>query len=165
LQAQVMQRVLKDTSLIQCTMYFRFYLFQAMKKTGLADLYLDNLDQWYDMLEKGLTTFAEKPDPTRSDCHAWSASPNYDLLATVCGIRPLSKGFKTVEIAPSLGRLDEIEGKLYIPAYEDFVNVRLKRKGKNGIRGEIILPENLTGEFKWNNEVIILEGGSQKIDL
>jgi alpha-L-rhamnosidase len=46
----------------------------------------------------GLTTFAEKPDPTRSDCHAWSASPNYDFLATVAGIEPALPGFKTVKI-------------------------------------------------------------------
>ena len=85
-----------------------------MKKTGLADRYLDNLDQWHEMIDKGLTTFAEKPDPTRSDCHAWSASPNYDLLATVCGIRPSTFGFKTVEIAPNLGKLNEIKGRLLL---------------------------------------------------
>ena len=165
LQSGVMERVLEDTSIIQCTMYFRFYLFQAMKKTGLADLYLDNLDQWYDMLDKGLTTFAEKPDPTRSDCHAWSASPNYDLLATVCGIRPLSPGFNSVEIAPSLGKLKEIEGKLYMPAYDEFIEVRLIRKEDKGLVGEVILPSNLKGEFRWNKNVIILKGGKQKIDL
>ena len=164
-QADVMGRILEDASIIQCTMYFRFYLFQALKKTGLADLYLDNLDQWYDMIDKGLTTFAEKPDPSRSDCHAWSASPNYDLLATVCGIRPLTAGFKTVEIAPSLGKLKEIAGKLYMPAYSDYIEVSLTKSGATGIKGTIILPKNLRGEFKWKNEVIILNGGKQKIDL
>jgi hypothetical protein len=164
-QSDVMERVLGDTSIIQCTMYFRFYLFQAMKKTGMADLYLDNLDQWYDMLDKGLTTFAEKPDPTRSDCHAWSASPNYDFLATVCGINPLTAGFKSVEIAPSLGKLNEIEGRLYLPVYDDFIEVNLIRKGEKGLKGEIILPSNMQGEFKWNNEVIMLRGGAQKVDL
>jgi hypothetical protein len=164
-QVKVMRSVLEDTSIIQCTMYFRFYLFQALKKSGLADLYLENLDQWYDMIDKGLTTFAEKPDPTRSDCHAWSASPNYDLLATVCGIRPLTPGFKTVEIAPSLGKLNEIEGKLYMPKYDDFIEVSLIKQGETGLKGEVILPANLEGMFKWRDKVIILKGGKQKIVL
>jgi len=57
------------------------------------------------MISNGLTTFAEKSDPSRSDCHAWSASPIYDLLATVCGIEQLRAGFKTVSIAPAPGYL------------------------------------------------------------
>ncbi|HRZ22323.1 MAG TPA: amylo-alpha-1,6-glucosidase, partial [Bacteroidales bacterium] len=92
-QKAIIERVLNDPNLIQPTLYFRFYLTQAMKKTELADLYLNTLDPWKSMLDNGLSTFAEKQDPTRSDCHAWSASPNYDFLATVAGIRPASPGF------------------------------------------------------------------------
>ena len=103
-QKTFVMRFINDKSLIQPTMYFRFYLTQALKKTGLADHYLETLGLWNDMLEKGLTTFAENPDPTRSDCHAWSASPDYDFLATVAGIRPGTPGFKTVEIEPALGK-------------------------------------------------------------
>jgi alpha-L-rhamnosidase len=57
------------------------------------------------MLELGLTTWAETAEPTRSDDHAWSAHPNYDLLTLVAGIRPASPGFRTVLIAPHLGTL------------------------------------------------------------
>lgn len=74
-QIALMEKVLNDKSLIQATFYFKFYLFRAMVKTGMADQYLPQLAPWRNMLDLGLTTFAEKPDPTRSDCHAWSASP------------------------------------------------------------------------------------------
>ena len=67
------------------------------------------------MLDIGLTTFAERPEPTRSDCHAWSASPNYDLLATVAGIRPAAPGFKKVRISPALGDLNEIKAQMPHP--------------------------------------------------
>ncbi len=162
-QKELMQRILEDDQLIQCTLYFRFYLFQAMKKIGLQDLYLDQLNPWYDMLDKGLTTFAEKPDPTRSDCHAWSASPNYDLLATVCGIMPEAPGFRKVVIRPSFGPLKNIKGKLFLPDYNDYIEIDLKREGGK-VDGTVDLPESLTGQFIWNGRSYPLEGGKQKID-
>ena len=152
----------KDNSLIQPTMYFRFYLTQALKTAGLSDNYLKTLGLWREMLGLGLTTFAEKPDPTRSDCHAWSASPNYDFLATVAGIEPASPGFKTVKVEPHLGELTQIEGKM--PHPNGTILFQLKRKGENGIEGEITLPENLKGTFIWNNRKLQL-AGKTKIDF
>jgi alpha-L-rhamnosidase len=152
-------RFKSDKSLIQPTMYFRFYLTQALKKAGLSDQYLETLDLWRDMLGLGLTTFAEKPDPTRSDCHAWSASPNYDFLATVAGIEPVSPGFKTVKIEPHLGALTQIEGKMPHPA--GTILFQLKRNGENGIEGEITLPGNLKGTFIWNDKKIELSGRTE----
>jgi hypothetical protein len=152
----------KDDHLIQPTMYFRFYLTQALKEAGLADNYLEILGLWRDMIDLGLTTFAEKPDPTRSDCHAWSASPNYDFLATVAGIEPSSPGFKTVKIEPHLGSLNEIKGKMPHPA--GTISFELKRKGSGGITGEIKLPENLNGSFYWNGKQLNLKGNT-KIEL
>jgi alpha-L-rhamnosidase len=155
-QKAFVQRFMNDKSLIQPTMYFRFYLTQALKKTGLADKYLETLGLWHEMLDKGLTTFAENPDPARSDCHAWSASPDYDFLATVAGIRPSSPGFKTVEIEPALGKLTYIKGQLPHPA--GMIIFDLKRNGNDGISGEITLPEGLTGIFRWNGKEIDLKG-------
>ena len=155
-QKNFVQRFMNDKNLIQPTMYFRFYLTQALKKTGLADQYLETLGLWNEMLQKGLTTFAENPDPARSDCHAWSASPDYDFLATVAGIRPESPGFKTVEIEPALGKLTFIKGQMPHPA--GIISFDLKRVGTQGISGAIILPEGLTGTFKWNGKSIALKG-------
>lgn len=145
----------KDSKLIQPTMYFRFYLTQALKKADLSDKYLETLDLWREMLDLGLTTFAEKPDPTRSDCHAWSASPNYDFLATIAGIEPAEPGFASVKMKPSLGELNEISGKVQHP--KGTISFQLKRYGK-GIKGEVELPENLKGIFYWQGKEIPLFG-------
>jgi hypothetical protein len=158
----VMKNILYDSTLSQATFYYRFYLTRAMVKAGMANLYYSQLTPWRDMLKNGLTTFAEKPDPTRSDCHAWSASPIYDFLATICGIMPSSPGFKTVAVAPAFGELTEIKGTM--PVRDGEITVMLIRKDKN-ISGEIILPKNLSGELKWNGKTIALHAGSQKIAL
>ncbi|MEA5258827.1 alpha-L-rhamnosidase N-terminal domain-containing protein [Arcicella aquatica] len=159
----IMDKILNDPSLTQATFYFRFYLTQALKKTGSASLYYDTLTPWRDMLKTGLTTFAEQADPTRSDCHAWSASPNYDFLATICGIMPDVPGFEEVRIQPSLGTLENISGKMPHPNGD--ITVKLNRKDKTGIQGEVTLPPNLSGRFVWNGKTVSLVAGKQVIDL
>ena len=158
----LIMRTATDQTLIQCTQYFRFYLLRAMKAAGLGDQYVRMLAPWEEMLGRGLTTFAERPDPTRSDCHAWSASPLYEFLATVCGIEPASPGFKTVRIEPHLGYLQRVEGTLPHPAGD--IRVSLHRVGQ-GVAGEITLPAALTGEFIWNGRSVPLHGGRQAIQL
>ncbi len=48
----VMKTVLDDPALTQCSYYFRFYLFRALKKAGLADEYLNELRPWRQMLDR-----------------------------------------------------------------------------------------------------------------
>lgn len=155
-QKALVERIMDDKKLYQPTLYFRFYLTQALKKTGLADRYLSTLGPWKEMLRNGLTTFAEKQDPTRSDCHAWSASPNYDFLATVAGIRPASPGFKTIRMEPSLGELKTVKGQMPHPA--GLIRFNLKRVGATGIQGDVNLPEGLTGTFGWAGKTLQLKG-------
>lgn len=162
-QKAFMEKVADDPSLIQCTFYYRFYLTRAMKKAGLGDRYVEMLGPWRDMLDIGLTTFAEAPEPARSDCHAWSASPNYEFLATVCGIEPAQPGFKSVRIEPFPGPLEWIEGRMPHPLGE--IRVQLKRKAKGRIEGTVVLPEGLKGKFIWGKKSIRLKGGQQKINL
>jgi alpha-L-rhamnosidase len=157
----VMNKVLEDASLSQATFYYRFYLTRALKYAGMADLYYAQLKPWRGMIDNGLTTFAEQPDPTRSDCHAWSSSPNYDFLATICGINPSSPGFRTVRIEPALGELSEVKGSM--PHPEGTISVHLIQKGSAGVEAEISLPEKVTGEFVWKGKSSVLHPGYQKI--
>jgi hypothetical protein len=148
-------------------LYFKFYMHQALAKVGEGDRYLDQLDDWRGMISLGLTTFAEIVDrpgrPTRSDCHAWSASPNYDFLATICGIMPNKPGFSSVKIEPALGELQQAKGVM--PHPEGEISVSLQRKGSDGISADIILPGKLTGVFIWKGKEVNLKSGTQKIEL
>ena len=160
--SDLIRRTADDAKLIQATTYFRFYLLRAMKSAGLGDEYLARLGPWHTMLARGLTTFAEKPDPTRSDCHAWSASPVYELLATVCGIEPASPGFATVRIEPHLGHLKQASARMPHPRGE--ITVNLRREGA-GVAAEISLPDGVTGTFLWAGRSVELHGGAQSLRL
>jgi alpha-L-rhamnosidase len=155
-------RTLNDRTLVQGTLYFRFYLLRALKSAGLGDQYLDQLGPWRAMLDRGLTTFAEREDPTRSDCHAWSASPVYEFLATVCGVEPAAPGFRTVRIAPHLGKLNHAEGLIPHPAGP--IQVKFTRDGAK-LHAAIELPPGLSGVLLWGQSSVPLHPGFQQFDL
>jgi alpha-L-rhamnosidase len=155
-------KIENDPNIIQCTIYYRFYMIQAFKKAGLAKEYLRLLKPWNQMLDMGLSTFAERPEPTRSDCHGWSASPNYDLLATVCGITSSRPGFKQVRIAPELGSLTWVDAAMPHPLGE----IKMSLQNQDGfLTGVITLPKNLDGDFVWHYYSIKLKPGRQTIRL
>jgi alpha-L-rhamnosidase len=160
-QRALMERVLADTTLTQSSYYFSFYVLEALRKAGLGDRYIELLAPWQAMLKLGLTSAPENPEPTRSDTHAWSAHPNYGLLATVLGVRPSSPGFRTVRIAPALGSLHRAEGLVPHP-FGDIV-VRLVREGERGLRAEVTLPRRLSGEFEWRGQRRPIREGRQTI--
>ena len=155
-------RILDEPGLTRCTFYFRFYVIRAMAAAGLGDRYLDELEPWRDMLALGLTTFAEKPEPTRSDCHGWSACPNYDLLAVVCGILPDAPGFAKVRIAPNLGPLPWVEAAM--PHPKGTIRARFDRTPDDGLRGTVSLPPEVTGRLVWRGREYALRAGAQSIE-
>jgi hypothetical protein len=142
--------------------YFRFYVARALEAAGAGDDYLPLLDPWRRMLALGLTTWAEHPEPTRSDCHAWSAHPTFDLLRLVAGIRPATPGFTTVRIAPSLGTLPSLTAVHPSPLGD--VRVEYTRDGV-GLRAIVTLPPAMTGEFVWDGASRALHGGRQEVRL
>jgi hypothetical protein len=155
----VMRKVCTDKSLIQCSFYFRFYLNQALKKAGLADHYIEMLAPWKEMISRGFSTFAETADLdwTRSDCHAWSASPTYDLLATVAGIEPLCAGFAKIKIEPHLGNLKFVTGIVPHPQGK----IKVEFENSNGtIHGKIILPRGVTGRYVASQKTMPLKSGT-----
>lgn len=162
-QRALMERLLADSTLIPSSYYFSFYLMEALQKVGLGDRYVEQLAPWRTMLALGLTSAPEKPEPTRSDSHAWSAHPNYGLLATVLGVRPSSPGFRSVRIAPALGALRKASGR--VPHPRGDLDVVLERVGATGLNATVTLPAGLTGRFDWNGRSVPLHAGRQVLRL
>lgn len=158
----VMKKILEEEDLIQSTVYFKFYLVRALQKAGLGDYYLEMLDPWKNMLEMGMTTFGEKDIAPRSECHGWSASPCFDFLHTVAGIRPDEPGFEKVLITPNIGQLKELN--VDFPHPKGMIKMQLKREVGRNPEGRIILPKGLDGEYIWQDIVLKLVEGSNEIN-
>jgi len=172
-QKQLLEKILSSTDtgfhanatlppMTAATYYFRFYLSRALLHVGMGDQYLQLLAPWRAMLALGLTTWAESPEPTRSDCHAWSAHPNFDLLTTVAGIRPASPGFESVIIEPHLGALQHLEATM--PTPKGIVEVRYRRIAK-GLEAQITLPTGMSGVAKLSSHETTLREGQQSVLL
>jgi len=146
----------------KATYYFRFYLARALDHAGMGDQYLNLLKPWRDMTALGLTTWAEQPEPTRSDSHAWSAHPNFDFLTIVAGIRPKAPGFSTVSIEPHLGVLRNVVSA--VPTPKGVVEVKYV-SDNSGMKAEISLPPNVSGELIWKGKTLTLHPGRQQLVL
>ena len=162
-QQQLMEKILQNENLIQCTIYFKFYLFRALQKTGMGNKYLELLGPWYNMLEKGMTTFGERDINPRSECHGWSASPCFDLLHTVAGIFPEKPGFEAVIIQPNLGELQSIE--VAFPHPKGMILLKFQKEGNSDIKGEIYMPASLSGSFLWKDYSVELTEGLNRISF
>ena len=159
----IVKEIITDKKLAQCTLYFDYYLFEALEISEQQDLFLSTLTPWRKMIEQGLTTFAETPDPTRSDCHGWSASPLYFFLTLVAGIKPNASGFETVRIAPHFGSLNKID--VTYPHRNGLITMHITKDADNVVFGEVELPSNTTGIFIYKGKQAPLSAGRTKIYL
>ncbi len=160
----VARKLLEDDSLSPCSVYYKFYLHQALVRAGLGDEYLSWLDIWRENLAMGMTTWGETSDVNgaRSDCHAWGASPNIEFFRTVLGIDSDAVAFRKVRIEPHLGELTEIGGTMPHPSGD--IRVRYE-KSRRGLKAEIELPAGTEGTFVWGGETHLLKEGMNRLSL
>ncbi|GGH10515.1 alpha-L-rhamnosidase-related protein [Mucilaginibacter phyllosphaerae] len=153
-----------DTCLVQATIYFKYYVHQAMVKGGLGNNYTAWLDVWRNNIKNGLTTWAEISDleHNRSDCHAWGASPNIEFFRTVLGVDSDAPGFSKIKIAPHLGKMEKASGEMPHPNGTIAVSYT-----KTGTKWDIIisLPVKTDGVFVWMGKSYYLKGGKNVLRI
>lgn len=166
-QTPILTKILADTSLGQATYYYRFYLLEAIQKTGADQLLAPALAPWKSLLTDGLSTtperFESNAHPTRSECHPWSTAPAYAFFSTIAGIRPAEPGFRKLTMTPALGELTHIEGTYPHPAGE--IVFRLDRQGSTGLTGSVTVPAGVSGVLRWQGKQVPLKTGEQRIKL
>ena len=156
-RARLAEGLLNDPDLARTSIYFSHYYFETCRKLGRIDALMARMALWFELLDKGLKTPVESPEPARSDCHAWSSHPLYHYFATILGIRPGSLGFRTVEIAPQLGPLKSASGRLVHPAGGEIV-VEFYVED-SALRGSVDLPAGLAGTLRYDGRTVPLSEG------
>ncbi len=162
-QQKLFAKITQEKDVVRATFYFQFYVLEAMRHSGLGENYMRMLGPWHDMIRHGLTTFSENPEPTRSDCHAWSASPAWGFLSSVCGIRPASPGFRTVRMEPALGPLNRVRARM--PHPDGNIAFSLERRKGGAVSASIDLPDGLRGVFVWDGVEYGLAPGVNRLEI
>lgn len=160
----IANKLLADTTLAPASIYFKYYLHQALTKAGMGDDYLKWLDKWKENINMGLTTWAETSEinTTRSDCHAWGSSPNIEFYRIILGIDSDAVGFLKVKIEPHLGDIKDISGE--VPHPNGKISVKYSVT-KNHLKAIINLPSKVSGTFIWKGKSYDLKEWNNILDL
>lgn len=163
-RAAAFKGLVEAPDLARCTMYFSQHLFEAYARMGRADLILSRLDDWKRIVACGGRTTFEAPSlEPRSDCHAWSACPEYFLQTAVAGVTPAAPFFGKVRVAPQPGPLAFIRAKT--PCPQGLVETDLAFAPDGGVSGTVVLPGTLTGTFEWKGRTLPLAPGRTAVRL
>lgn len=141
-KAKIIENVLENDKITKITTpYFEGFELDVMGKIGHFD-FIENVIKtyWKGMLDLGATTVWEEYNPNlsgaqhyemygnkygKSLCHAWGASPIYQLGKYYLGVTPTSSGYETFEVKPYLGRFKFIDG--VVPIKDGSVRVKLSK--------------------------------------
>ena len=147
---------LRGEKLTKATAAFAHYLFESYFALGLREKIVEGLRGCDRYEELGLLTTPEGPEPTRSDCHGWSAVPHFHLFASLLGIRPVAPFFREVRIDPMWEVLGKIDARMPHPRGEIVIRAALVDGQPHG---EIVLPPGTTGGLIYPGGEIPLQAG------
>jgi alpha-L-rhamnosidase len=133
-----------------------FFMHVVHRALAAAGRHVDLLDsirrRWGAMLEAGSSTFWEHWHGQESQCHAWSATPTFDLSTEVLGVRPLTPGFARFAVEPHPAGLDWARGAFPSPAGDITVawkhgegSFRLEVEVPSGQRARVSIPPPVRG--------------------
>ncbi len=160
----VAKQMLTNKNLVEASIYFKYYIHMAMTKAGMGDDYLEWLDVWRENINLGLSTWAEKLEvnTSRSDCHAWGASPNIEFYRTILGIDSDAPQFQKVKINPHLGALKKVKGSM--PHPKGKIEVEYQKIDDDWLF-QVKLPAGVDGTFVWKNSTRLLHEGQNQLRI
>lgn len=86
----ICKQILTYPGICRAAFFGKFYIFRAL---AIADEYTFSVfDSWRCLLKMGCTTWPEDSSLGRSECHAWSCAPNYEMLSSVLWLSASSPG-------------------------------------------------------------------------
>mgnify|MGYP000468377063 CR=1 FL=1 len=165
-QKELLEKLLEEKDLLQATYYYRYYLFAAIKKVDVPELFDIAQKPWANMLVNNMTTTSERFEsverPSRSEVHPWSASPAYFYFNYLAGIQSTKNSFEEIVVKPVFGELSKMEGFLPTPHGNILFNLQ---KQDNKLDAQLTIPETMKGEIVWLDKSVPLKSGKHSYSL
>lgn len=160
-EASRVMRAAFEEDVIPCSFSTSYELFRACEAAGEYGLTYQSMSRWIELLDEHCTTCPEVPDyDSRSECHAWSSLPMYEMVCAIAGVHTQKDG--TVRISPNfkaIETLPNISGRVKLR--QGMLEFSYQRRGER-ILYQVTLPENAHGvAMAGQDRVISLhEGGN-----
>ena len=125
------------------------FLHRALRLDGRYDTLLAHIrKRWGAMLANGESTLAEtwQVEAMTSMCHAWSATPTFDLSTDILGVSPLSDSFRRMRVAPQPCDLQWAKGQYPTPQGE--VAVAWQRQSDGRFVLHLTVPQGCEAEVQ-----------------
>jgi hypothetical protein len=138
-----------EVNVVAAQPFMRHFLHQAVAQAGQRDRIAALCLDWMPQIDRGNTTFEEfwdAPAGSTSRCHAWSATPTYDLTTHVLGVRPMVEtaadlGFRRVLVEPAASSVTRLAGTVPTPHGElhvDLSDEEVRLQVPDGVK-EVVL--------------------------
>ena len=101
----------EEKDAVQAQPFFMQWVNAALAHIGEFDRMVHLIrDLWGKMIDAGATTIWELWSQEASECHGWSATPAYDLMTYVLGVRGVTAGFGEFAVEPHPAGLEWARG-------------------------------------------------------
>lgn len=137
-----------ERNVVAAQPFFMHFVHDAIVRAGRRAEIAARCLKWWPQIERGNTTFEEywgAETGTGSRCHAWAATPTFDLSTHVLGVRPLAPGYAQAGIAPLFGELRHLEGS--VPTPHGPIELTLDRERG----GEVVIPRGATARIRFDD--------------
>ncbi|MBI5651195.1 MAG: family 78 glycoside hydrolase catalytic domain [Chloroflexi bacterium] len=154
----------EEKNVVQAQPFYSHFLHRALRQAGKFDNIIANIRaRWSAMIANGESTFREtwQLEPITSKCHAWSATPTFDLSTDILGIAPLEPGFARFRVAPQIENLAWARGAFPTPRGD--IQVAWRRDA-NRFELSLTVPENTQAEIVLPaREIMIVGAGTHRV--
>lgn len=142
---KILINALEGEDVIPCSFSASYEWFRALEMVGMYEMTKNDMFRWKELLDMGCTTCPETPGISRSECHAWSALPMYEMVRIMAGISPKGPGWDYICIKPMVDYLPDLSGEVITPKGTVYFNYWKEEK----CIYEVFLPDDINGVFMY----------------
>lgn len=162
---QVISEILKTTDM--ASTYMEKYMVEALFVTGQSSAALDRMKRrMATIMDDRSSTLYEHWNWTNSSNHAWSGANIILLCQKVCGVAPLTPGFKTFSVRPQMGWLKRASTSF--ETKYGTIRVSLARKSSKSKTAELTIdvPEGTEAQVVLpNSKTSVLASGQHTLNV
>lgn len=162
---QVISEILKTTDM--ASTYMEKYMVEALFVTGQSSAALDRMKRrMATIMDDRSSTLYEHWNWTNSSNHAWSGANIILLCQKVCGVAPLTPGFKTFYVRPQMGWLKRASTSF--ETKYGTIRVSLARKSSKSKTAELTIdvPEGTEAQVVLpNSKTSVLASGQHTLNV